>query len=642
MSVPLPLDEVLDQTPSIQYVAQLGQTIFPYPFAITQDSDLVLYVNGDPIATDSGYTLTGQGNDTGGNLVLNSGATALDIYTLVREIPIERLTQFAQNGGFSSASFNNEFNNVYLILQQLQDSISDCFQLPVSQFPTVSTTFLPATWKNSYLAFDANGNPTPVSTLTNGLIQYPVLASESGKVVNAYYAYGNILRYGADPTGVADSTAAIQAAISCFPNGYTIFAPIGTYKVSASLVFPTTWLRGRFTGAGWNSVFIMSGSSFDMFTWAEAGGPSLTYTNVDNFCISGQALTGSGNLINTQYASTIQMQNLLLLNFCTTGNGIAVVGYGTTATHDILVSNIYYETATGNAAVFMGAYSSDSIIEKVVGNGSYGLSSPTGCSYGIYVQAGASHHYFSLCHPYNHGVNSLYVGAGPVGNWFAKCRFEMALNDSAYLTGAVANIFDACIFSYAPANYSCLKLVNSTGNRFPNCSYVATSSTSKYAINETGSSNGNCFDGFVTEGSFTATPAFVLVGSTSSLRANGSDQIMSGGPTSIAAGATIYQSYGPTACTSAGSPCIYGGYATQLLIECDTDPGNTKTLIATLMLNGSPTALTVTLTGNGSTVFSAAVTGVVFVTALYSACIKIVSSSGATTTNVRASVVINQ
>src|SRR5665213_32361 len=110
MAIPLTLSEVPDATPYIQYVASSGQTVFPYPFPITQDSDLVAVVNGVTLNTDSGYTLSGQGNDTGGNLTFTLGQTTGAIVTLYRDIPIERLTQFSQNGGFSSAAFNAEFN----------------------------------------------------------------------------------------------------------------------------------------------------------------------------------------------------------------------------------------------------------------------------------------------------------------------------------------------------------------------------------------------------------------------------------------------------------------------------------------------------------------------------------------------------
>lgn len=46
----------------------------------------------------------------------------------------------------------------------------------------------------------------------------------------------NILDYGADPTGVSDSTAAIQAAIDSFASGRgTVWFPIGTFKVTSTI-----------------------------------------------------------------------------------------------------------------------------------------------------------------------------------------------------------------------------------------------------------------------------------------------------------------------------------------------------------------------------------------------------------------------
>jgi hypothetical protein len=100
----------------VQYVATGGQTVFPYPFPITQDPDLVVVPNGVPLNTDSGYTLSGQGNATGGNVTVTLGRTAGDIITLYRDIEIQRISQIAQNSGFSPTTFNAEFKNIYLIL----------------------------------------------------------------------------------------------------------------------------------------------------------------------------------------------------------------------------------------------------------------------------------------------------------------------------------------------------------------------------------------------------------------------------------------------------------------------------------------------------------------------------------------------
>lgn len=59
----------------------------------------------------------------------------------------------------------------------------------------------------------------------------------------------NVLDYGADPTGVADSTAAIQAAIDFFASGRgTVFIPIGTFKITSTITVAQD--RVHLVGAG--------------------------------------------------------------------------------------------------------------------------------------------------------------------------------------------------------------------------------------------------------------------------------------------------------------------------------------------------------------------------------------------------------
>lgn len=222
MSVPLTLSEVPNVTPSIQYVATGGQTVFPYPFPITQDSDLIVVVNGATLNTDSGYTLSGQGNDTGGNVTFTLGQTAGAIITLYRDVAIERISQISQNSGFSSTVFNAEYNNIYLIMQQLETSIAQCLQMPLTNNPAPVTTLTPAIFANKYLSFDSNGNPQAAAlvsgTLTAliiGSFLFPAVASEAGITPNVIYPYDDPRRFGIlAANSAATNTAAFQALVS--------------------------------------------------------------------------------------------------------------------------------------------------------------------------------------------------------------------------------------------------------------------------------------------------------------------------------------------------------------------------------------------------------------------------------------------
>lgn len=306
MSVPFILSDVPDVTPYIQYIATNGQTVFPYPFPITQDSDLVVVVNGVTLNTDSGYTLSGQGDDTGGNVTFTLGRTAGDIVTLFRDIQIQRVSQIAQNSGFSSTVFNAEYNNIYLILQQLEASIAQCLQVPNTNNPAPVTTLTPANYANKYQAYDAFGNPTPALLTSSGSITqalivsllsqaviggllFPQTARESAvSVVPSNFAYseGNFLRYGAVGDGVTNNYTAFQNAVKvCSSAGLALVVPEGNYVIDTTTgttnlsyitIQGTGVLTGTTTPGAAGSVFSITGTANSPFTI----GPSVTFNGI--------------------------------------------------------------------------------------------------------------------------------------------------------------------------------------------------------------------------------------------------------------------------------------------------------------------------------------------------------------------------
>ena len=225
MAVPLTLLSVPAQTPYIQYVATSSQTVFPYPFEITQDSDLVCLINGVEQATDSGYTLSGQGATGGGNLTFTLGQTAGTIITLYRDISISRITQLAQNGTFFSSNFNNEYNRIYLIMQQLEQSIGFCLQVPNTNNPAPVTTLTPAAYANKYLSFDQYGNPQPAALTSSGTVTaalvggfiYPISAAETAASItptNYTYPWGAVDRYQTNAVPVTSANTNVSAGTS--------------------------------------------------------------------------------------------------------------------------------------------------------------------------------------------------------------------------------------------------------------------------------------------------------------------------------------------------------------------------------------------------------------------------------------------
>jgi hypothetical protein len=97
--------------------------------------------------------------------------------------------------------------------------------------------------------------------------------------VNYGYAPGNVLRYGADPTGVADSTAAIQGAINVMQlaGGGLVTLPNGTYKIGTAgtgLVISASNVSLVGAGSSYISNAGTPSAAATTLTWG--GGSSLT------------------------------------------------------------------------------------------------------------------------------------------------------------------------------------------------------------------------------------------------------------------------------------------------------------------------------------------------------------------------------
>jgi len=155
---------VLDNAPRDQYTATGGQTVFPYTFEIAAAGDIKVLQNGTLINQGAGageYAVSGVGVDTGGNITLVTGATSGDIITIYRDMAYERLTAYTNAGDFLAADVNNDFDRLWLALQQNGGDLDRVLIAPNTD-PTSINMTIPdkATRLGKYLKFnDTTGNP---------------------------------------------------------------------------------------------------------------------------------------------------------------------------------------------------------------------------------------------------------------------------------------------------------------------------------------------------------------------------------------------------------------------------------------------------------------------------------------------------
>jgi hypothetical protein len=158
---------VLDNTPRDQYTATSGQTVFPYTFEIAAAGDIKVLQNGTLIDQGAGageYAVSGVGVDTGGNVTLVTGATTGDVLTIYRDMALERLTAYTNAGDFLAADVNNDYDRLWLALQQ-NTGVSNRALVAPNTDPTSIDMTIPdkATRLNKMLRFNVTtGNPEVV------------------------------------------------------------------------------------------------------------------------------------------------------------------------------------------------------------------------------------------------------------------------------------------------------------------------------------------------------------------------------------------------------------------------------------------------------------------------------------------------
>lgn len=126
-----------DTAPRAQYTATSGQTVFTVPFEFFVNSDLKVYRNSTLLTLTTNYTVTGAGVTGGGSVTLVSGATAGDIITIVRDVPVARTSDFPTSGPFNIEALNTDLDRLTAMVQQ-QETL-DGRSLRLDQFDTPNT-----------------------------------------------------------------------------------------------------------------------------------------------------------------------------------------------------------------------------------------------------------------------------------------------------------------------------------------------------------------------------------------------------------------------------------------------------------------------------------------------------------------------
>ncbi len=256
--------KIPDIVPIVRYVADGVDTGFSYPFPIFASEDLAVYLDGAKQA--SGYTITGAGQTTGGDVTFGTAPANGVVITLARELPIERVTDYLEGGNFSAASINTELDYMIASLQQVNRE--NDLMLRYGDHETPAAVVLPDRniRSNKALGFDGNGDPIAVS-LEGSMAAPDYTPNGTGAATRSSHdKFSDLISvrdFGAVGDGIADDTTAIINAISASDS---VFLPEGEYLVSGTIQLTA---RQSIFGAGQQSVLKASGNGFNVIEVVE-------------------------------------------------------------------------------------------------------------------------------------------------------------------------------------------------------------------------------------------------------------------------------------------------------------------------------------------------------------------------------------
>ena len=298
-------------------------------------------------------------------------------------VPASAITPIASNTVLCNSSGSNA-------------SPTACSSLPPSQtlLPLATNTYNLGSssfvWEELYTAQVAVGTGTPIYNAGTGNVGYyaQTAAEISASVTPSNYEYPpyNLLRYGADPTGTADSTTAIKNAHKM---GYVVTYPAGTYKIATSgaISIPCGGIQGQgqgvttinYTPASTNNIFTFTcsnGGTFQDFSFQAlnvtsgysftitASSGENTYTQFRNVVMTGSLAGSSG--ISFIAASHWTMNTVKMINY--SADFVTVNNTNNADSGDSSITNCLFWDPTGPSTTAVGVHQLESGGLKITAN----------------------------------------------------------------------------------------------------------------------------------------------------------------------------------------------------------------------------------------------------------------------------------
>ena len=131
-------------------------TVFPFGFKILSESDLLVLL--DDVEAVSGFTVSGVGSETGGNVTFTVPPANGVKVTRALQPELMRAVDYQQFGDWLSPEVNNDFDRIWLALQMLNHNDKRSLRISIDNVIDQTILETPAERAGKIIGFDASGN----------------------------------------------------------------------------------------------------------------------------------------------------------------------------------------------------------------------------------------------------------------------------------------------------------------------------------------------------------------------------------------------------------------------------------------------------------------------------------------------------
>lgn len=190
--------------PRIQYVADGVTKVYEFPFSIFNKENIIVYL--DETIITKNYTVTIGKNQTNGTVTFTTAPAAGVVITLIRDLEIERTSDFQEGGALRAKTLNDELDFQIACVQQIAENLNRTLVLPPYATGNDLDLTLPAPQANKAIIWSSDA-----THLENSDIEINSLTRTIEEKVQEVSQQADTVAQLAQQTAQSANTAATQA-----------------------------------------------------------------------------------------------------------------------------------------------------------------------------------------------------------------------------------------------------------------------------------------------------------------------------------------------------------------------------------------------------------------------------------------------